>query len=664
MINRLLILFLGACLLSPTFARAQTDTSVPVEKVVFFKSGVSYVEHRGRVQGTTTVTLRFEEDQMKDLLKSLVLQDRGGGQIGNITYPSQDPLSKRLQGFQVNLSSPDGLGALVNQIRGTALELTTPQGPIRGTAFSAETRPGPNGSEQWYINVYEDGALQSVALDSIRSIQVDDPDVQSEMTEGLLALAGARETGRTPVDIQFRGEGERPVRIGYVVEAPVWKASYRLLLPDEQDGTGQLQGWAIVENQTDADWDGVDLTLVSGRPVSFVQDLYTPTYVDRPVVSPTSQDPISPTEHEEGRPVRQRQGPTRGARSAGEAQSLAAHPPAKSEETIDPTQGVQAAAQGAEDGVFFQYQVEDVSLPRQGSAMLPIVTAAVEVERLSIYDRSLHDKHPLRGARLVNTTGRHLAAGPVTVLDDGRYGGDARLSDTPLDDTRFVSYAVNQDLQVDVGDGTTEQRVATGKIVKGVLTVSRKHIAEHTYTIDNDGDDDATLILEHPRRDGWTLVEPSPEEKTPSAYRFRTTVDAGESRDLVVRQERVDAEEMRLVDVTQDRLYYFARQDGIPGDVRDALEEAAELQQKVTDTEKNLGRARDRYQRLRDAQSRTRENLEAVRPENEYHQRLLDKLKSTETEIADVQGRIEVLEDEKAEREDRLSEYLRDLDVR
>ena len=107
------------------------------------------------------------------------------------------------------------------------------------------------------------------------------------------------------------------MRIGYVVETPVWKTSYRLILSgpgdlqdekgrkdrgDEKDKAGpatkpgeggakpateaKLQGWAIIENQTDNDWNDVQLSLVSGRPISFIQDLYRPLYIPRPTVQP------------------------------------------------------------------------------------------------------------------------------------------------------------------------------------------------------------------------------------------------------------------------------------------------------------------------------------------------------------------------------------------
>ena len=746
--------------LLPLCAAAQSDPA-PIEKVVFFKSGVSYVEHRGTVQDTETMTLRFSREQMEDVLKSLVVQDLGGGRIGSISYPSKDPLRRTLEGFPLT-DDPEGFGTLINNVRGAALQVSTPDGPVQGTAVSAEMRDGPNGAERWYLNLYSDGTLRSVSLDSVRTLRFEDAKLQERLRKALSAVADARNDDNNPVELRFEGTGSRRVRVGYVVKAPVWKTSYRLLLPNEDTEQGQLQGWAIVENQTDADWNGVDLTLVSGRPVSFVQDLYTPTYVDRPVVSTTAVPALKPALYREGMSAgRRSQIKVGGSTSRLDAQSIGGvvrdattgeplpgatvtlpeaekgasanqqgryeiqnvssgsytvevsfagyqstertiekedsalrvdaslrpAPQVRKEvtttgygedvrfsapleldetpdsENMDPTEGVSAAATAAETGAFFQYQVGSVSLDRRQSAMLPIVTTPIGIERLSIYDPSLHNRHPLRGARLENTTGRHLAAGPVTVLDEGSYAGDARIGDTPPGDTRYVSYALNQNVQVDRSDPGTVQTVETGKIVDGVLEISRRRVATRTYRIENDGDRDATLIVEHPRRSGWSLVQPGAEEQTMSVYRFRTTLDADDTEMLTVRQEKTVSETHQLTNADRDQFLSYARTNALPDDVRDALEKAAEIQGALAQTNSELQRAQDQLQRYRNAQSRIRENLKAVDATTDYHQRLLDKLKSQEDEIESVRSRIETLEQKKAQQQVRLTRYLNDLDV-
>jgi hypothetical protein len=417
----------------------------------------------------------------------------------------------------------------------------------------------------------------------VQHLRFEDPALQAEMRKALDAVARARNQDENAVRLRFRGQGTRPVRAGYVVEAPVWKTSYRLLLPDTNEGQGQMQGWAIVENQTDADWEGVDLTLVSGRPISFVQDLYTPTYVDRPVVPPTAGEPLPPKQYREG----------------------------ISRDTVT------AATQGDVDF--------DASL-----------------------DRS-----------------RQVEAGQSAPRARAAQAESDPQMDPSQGDTRFVTYALNQDVQVDAGGGRTEETVQTGTIVEGVLTITRRRVASQTYTIENEGGTAASVIIEHPRRDGWSLGAPSNvEERTASDYRLRTAVGAGETVELVVEEAKTLTRRHQLLETDRDQLLSYGRTGALPDDVREALEEAADLQRKVSQTNKQLSQARQELDRLRSEQSRIRENMKAVEQSSDYYQRLLDKLSSTEDRIETLNERIATLEAERGERSDRLGQYLQDLTIR
>src|SRR5205823_4888069 len=89
--------------------------------------------------------------------------------------------------------------------------------------------------------------------------------------------------------------GTRQVRVGYVVGVPLWKASYRLSLPaDVEPATARLQGWAVLENFSGQPWNEIELTLLSGNPVTFRQALYESYYVPRPSVPVESRGRILP----------------------------------------------------------------------------------------------------------------------------------------------------------------------------------------------------------------------------------------------------------------------------------------------------------------------------------------------------------------------------------
>src|SRR5262249_12760450 len=140
--------------------------------------------------------------------------------------------------------------------------------------------------------------LRSVKLADVQRIRFLNPVMESEFRRALEVLALGHDAQKKAVSLTFAGEGKRPVRVGYVVESPIWKTSYRLVL--DKDGKSYLQGWAVVENTTDEDWKDVKMALISGRPISFQMDLYQPLYVPRPEVKPDLFASLLPRTYEGG----------------------------------------------------------------------------------------------------------------------------------------------------------------------------------------------------------------------------------------------------------------------------------------------------------------------------------------------------------------------------
>ena len=129
-----------------------------------------------------------------------------------------------------------------------------------------------------------------------------------------------------------------------------------------------------------------------------------------------------------------------------------------------------SVAQADDVGELFQYVIATpVDLPRQQSAMLPIVNESVEAEKLSIYNQSVQAKHPLNGLRLKNTTDLHLMQGPITVFDDGAYAGDAKIEDLQPGTERLMSYALDLDVEVAPESKTEPENLRTASIYKGTL---------------------------------------------------------------------------------------------------------------------------------------------------------------------------------------------------
>src|SRR5262249_9757155 len=176
----------------------------------------------------------------------------------------------------------------------------------------------------------------------------------------------------------------------------------------------------------------------------------------------------------------------------------------RTKESLDFRQGVASSAVATELGEYFQYLIEQpVTLPRQKSALIPIVNRDVEVARLSIYNEAVHTKYPLHGLRFKNTTDLHLMQGPVTVFAENSYAGDARVPDLQPNETRLVSYAIDLGPEVAPEPGEHNDTLRSAKIVKGILHATYKVRRSKTYAVKNRAEHERTVLIEHPYDAHW-----------------------------------------------------------------------------------------------------------------------------------------------------------------
>jgi hypothetical protein len=676
--------FLPAQVVQPS----QPLTDVPVRTVVLFSSGVGYFEHAGSVRGNGATELRFKTGQINDILKSLVLQDEDGGRVSTITYPSQDPLAKTLRSFQVDITSNPSLADLLNQLRGARVSIQSQAERLSGTILGVELRRKvvENGDpvESPVLNLLTGATIRAIELQAVSSLSLEDAQLQDELTKALTALSQARDQDKKPVTINFTGQGERRVRIGYVVETPVWKTSYRLIM-DER--SARLQGWAIVENQTESDWNNVSLSLVSGRPISFVMDLYQPLYMTRPTVVqellaglrpqlydagiaeareraqmvPTS--PVPPASAAAGRGGRGGGGGGgRGGVAGGAAESQDRL--ARSLTAIDAITSVQSVAQASRLGELFQYQVGNVTLERQKSAMLPIITDSIGVQRVSIYNAAVLPRNPLNGVRLRNITDKHLLQGPITVLDRNSYAGDARIDNLPPGQERLISFGVDLEMLVDNTKNTSTNSVVTGKINKGALILDRKFVSTLEYLADNKGARDKVVVIEHPIRQGWKLVDTqAPIEATETLYRFQGNAAANRVTTLTVKEEFIRAETISMLEADMGMLLTHSRTGEIPREVRDAISRAIQLRQAVIESDRQILERTRQVQAITEEQNRIRENMKTVGQTTQYYERLLAKLNEQESDIERLQDERDELMRRRDTERAALEEYLNNLVV-
>jgi hypothetical protein len=681
----------GLLLLSPIAVLAQEDlkkeagnaADVPIRRVVMFNSGVAYFEHEGKIEGDAQVDLKFNVRDINDLLKSMVLQDQGGGTISTVTYGSKDPVTRTLQTFSIDLTGNPTLAGLLEQIRGERIEIDAPN-PIAGVIVGVETRKtkvkdSEEMIETTYLNLLTEEGLRSVPLESVGRIKLADPKLNAELRQALTVLAQSNSADKKTVTLKFLGEGERPVFVGYVQEAPVWKTSYRLVLGGEEP---LLQGWAIVENTTESDWSEVDLTLVSGRPISFVMDLYEPLYVDRPVVEPELYASLRPRIYDqdlaksdaefrkaaEVQPAREQLSMDRARRALSAAAPPAAAAPEEKAalgRRLDLQQGVQAAAQAGELGELFQYRIKTpVTLARSRSAMLPIVNEQVAGEKLSIYNQQVHAKHPLNGLRLKNTTKLHLMQGPITVFDDGAYAGDARIEDMQPGGERLISYAM--DLAVEVAPTTKNepQQLVGLKLVKGTLTVINKYSREQKYVVKNSADEARKVLIEFPLDPTWKLVEPkTPTETTRDQYRFAVEAAPGEPAELTIRQEYTSSEAVAVTNLQIPQILFYVNAKTVSEEIKTALREVVQRKQQIDAVVSRRQELERQITVIQQEQERIRKNMEQLPQDSDLYRRYIKKFTEQEDEIEALRRQVTAAVGEEQKLRKELDEFLAGLNL-
>jgi hypothetical protein len=653
--------------------------ALPLAQVILYSSGVGYFQRDGQVDGRTELELRFKTEDINDLLKSLVVQDRDGGRVTGVTYGSRDPITKILKSFSIDLTSNPTLGQLLGQVRGERVEVSIPAA-VTGIIVGVETKVQPAGEDKVvqveYLNLLTDEGLRSVPLGQVQRITLKNERLDAELRQALAVLAAGHDTQKKTVTIGFDGQGKRRVRVAYIVETPVWKTSYRLVLDDEDRPF--LQGWAIVENMTDDDWKDVQISLISGRPVSFVMDLYQPLYASRPVVVPELFAGLRPQVYGEAlekapvppgaaatpmvMPAPARPMMRRGA-------MMEAAPPMATPEAarlgVNIQEGVTAAAWGAQAGELFEYTIKaSVSLERQKSAMLPILSQAVEGQKVSIYNPAVQPKHPLNGFRLKNATPLHLMQGPITVFDAGAYAGDARIEDLAPSQERLLSYALDLKTECKVLPRGGQQDLITVKLRKGTLIATRKAAEAVDYTVRNRDRKPKVVLVEHPFHPDWKLTEPTKApERSRDVYRFPVEVAADTSATLRVREERQFDERVELTNLDPNVIAIYLRAPAVGEKVKEALRKVVELRDRVAQTAAERGRREQRVNEIGQEQSRIRENMGKLAQNSDLYNRYIKKLDKQETELDDLRKEIAQLQDTEARQQRELEEYLLGLEV-
>ncbi|HKW98739.1 MAG TPA: hypothetical protein VJN43_13460 [Bryobacteraceae bacterium] len=654
------------CVLASAAVLAAAE--IPVREVVLFKHGVGFFARSGQLGPGETARLDFKADEMNDVLKSLTLEEKGGGQILGLRYDSSEPLGTKLEQFPFRIGDQQPLSAVLDQLKGARIELKFGSETITGAIVGARRVPASmNQPEHEQITLLMDsGEVRNFDLGAVAGIRFSDPVLQTQLKDYLSTIAQSRSKDKRSVYIDSTDSKAREITASYMIPMPVWKSSYRLIFGDRAQPT--LEGWAIVDNTTGDDWTNVRLALISGRPISFVSRLYEPRYISRPEAELPEERAQGPVVDTGALDEEKKEAGAAGGIAAGgllgnrlaRAKSMAMQAPVPAPPppmSVAPS-SIAATMEARELGELFEYRIATpVTIRKSESAMLPFLADKITARQLLIYSDA-SSAHPFNAAEIVNSTGKTLDGGPITVFDAGAYAGEALMETVKTGDKRLLSYAI------DLGTRITTQFDSKGDIVReihlrrGVLTARTALVETKTYTIKNVDQKPKTLIIEHPARPQYTLLDRKPAEKTADAYRFEVRLAAGATEKFPVTEERVFDNSVSVSSLTPDVLITYIQNKNLSDAARRQLSDLVSRKRQIADADANVRRTEAQVNAIVRDQDRIRQNINSLNHVGGQQ----EQVQKYARQLAEQEGQLATLRDRQSELERRRAALQSELD--
>lgn len=628
-----------------------------ITKVVLYKHGVGYFERAGKVSGDQTVTLSFKASQMKDLLTSLFAVDLGGGKVEGITYDSKDPIEKQLENILIRVPEGNALTGLLSQLKGVKVEAKVGSDTIRGTVMGIE--PMQQKVNDSIVTTHklvlqtDQGNILQPHLNEVASVKILDETLQEDLKRVLEIYLKSKYADRKEVKIAFKGKDERDVVIGYLIETPIWKTTYRLIFADKT----MLQGYAIVDNPTDEDWTNVDLTLVAGNPISFVLDLYTPHYPKRPVIGLAEVTPPPPPPSLE-RAEDEYRGKDKAEKKANYGPAPAA-PKAPSVSELM-SRNVEPIAQGAPVGELFAYSSKGpVSVPRGKAALIPIVNEAIQGERV------LHVKpggRVMNSFFLKNSSALTLEGGPVTVFEGSTSLGEGLIRRELRPGMKeMVNYAIEAGVRVEQAVDRKQRPMHRATFANGIVTLTYYQLLDTEYKVHNESGKRHTLYLDHPKSGGYALLEPAkPEEELPDLYRLK--IDVAEKVTPVKVQERIEqSSHVYVMDAPVDQIRIWIEQPALSAKAKAFLEEVVAFKSEQARMQREYNTMNHELNQLSTDESRYRQNISVLGgspKERELREKYLEKLAAIDEKMGALRVSMQTNEQKRRELENAFAKKV------
>lgn len=687
----------------------QRGAALPVTRVVLYQNGVGYFEREGQVAGDV-LSLQVRSDQVNDLLKSLTVIDAGDGRAVSISLPLEKTGAQQLAELPAQVREAGGLVQVLRVFRGARVSVEGEHGTVAGRVLGVEEVPVATGQgtqvSQWRLTLKtDDDALQVYPIDSITRVFLQDPTLRVGLDKSLDVALGEGAWKPIGLDVHLTGAKPHQLLVSYIVEMPLWKPAYRLVLPKGRDPL--LQGWAVVDNVSGEDWKDVKLSLVAGTPMSFIYDLHSPQMIQRvdltprhravamapvveksgtttgtrdmlqrsyassraagPSMAPSPPPPMAERSRRMPKPRASRSG---GGASIGDISTsgLLSVPSADSDESEETSrealnlmleQQAPSQAEGQSVGSLFRYDLTDpVTVPDRSSTLVAIINSRVKGQEIVLFRPELTSSssksYPYRAAMFANTSGFTLEKGPVTIYADGTFVGEGFVERLEQGHTAFITFSIDgrvtlQRTMANQEEGAKLLKIQSGMLVSEVLSVQRS-----VYAIENLHPESITAFVKTNNRGGdWKLrAKPTDTVETADALFLPITVKPGEKTELVEEWTRPIQRRIAIDSSLATSVIKLYLDSGtIPAGVKKPLEQILSLKARMDEISAEESRLEKQRRSHNDDQYRVRQNLNLLR-RTRGNKRLQDelvvKLADLERKLGQLSGKLVALSEEKA----------------
>ena len=309
------------------------------------------------------------------------------------------------------------------------------------------------------------------------------------------------------------------------------------------------------------------------------------------------------------------------------------------------SRNVSPQALAASLGDLFEYQIkEPVSLAKNQSALVPIVNADIQAEKVSLWNQRSGSGRPLRAVWLTNGTGLTLDGGSMTIIDEDAFAGEGLLDSLKPNEKRLLSYASDLGVMIDARGQATDGRLSRVQARDGVLITETEERATSTYRARNENTTPTTLIIEHHMQPGWKLADgQTPVESTANAQRFRVTLPVAKETAFEVREVRQGEARIAIGNVDEALILRLAK-SGIPAAALErSLKPVLDKKVELSAVERRLNGFTGERNTIAQDQQRLRENMKALRgssEEKQLLQRYTRQLDQQETRLEGLQADI------------------------